>query len=320
MDDIGRLIKLAGARDAVPEECFARVREKVEAHWLGVVAEQQRGARTRRPGRLLTMAAGLVLAVGIAVVLWTQVFVTPVIPLATVERFQGEVGIGNIAVTTGMNVHADTLIVTGDQGRVALRLAGGQSLRIDTGSKVSLRSPVHVALDSGAVYIDTAHASRTESMQVSTPLGSARDIGTQFIVRLVTGSLVVGVRQGQVEVTRAENQTHIIDKGYTVELAESGSMRKRPLRSEDPDWAWIETLATGFDIEKVSLEQYLQWYAGERGLQLQWTDKVSQSNARAATLSGSLEGTSLDEGLEIVKRVAPFEHRISDGELWVSVD
>ncbi len=44
MDDIGRLIHYAGARETVSPERFEKARDRVGRHWERVVAEQ-------RPGR-----------------------------------------------------------------------------------------------------------------------------------------------------------------------------------------------------------------------------------------------------------------------------
>jgi len=319
MDDIGQLIKLVGAREAVPDERFERSRKIVREHWQHSVAEQR---VENRPGRFraVAMAAGIAMAAMTALLLLDLPNKAPANSMASVERVLGEVLVAGDFAGKGAAIAAETLVVTGQDGRIALRLAGGQSLRIDTESRVIVHSPDHISLQAGALYVDTAAAPEGSPMLVSTPLGTAQDIGTQFQVRVTGMMLVVGVRQGLVEVTQPGQQSLSVNKGSYIELATTGESGERPLRHDDPAWDWIETVAPEFDIQGASLKQYLEWYARERGLVLVWDDEVSRSNAEAALLKGSIAGTSLDESLLLVKQVAPFEHRISDDRLWIKVE
>ncbi len=318
MDDIGQLIKLVGAREAVPDERFERSRQKVREHWQQAVAEQRVEGRPSR-FRTIAMAASIVVAAVTAFVFWNPSFGPSANSLASVDRVLGEVMIADEVAGKGSVIGANSSITTGENGRIALRMSGGQSLRIDTESHVVVHSPDRVSLESGAVYIDTAFAAGEAPILVSTPLGTAQDIGTQFQVRVSGMMLVVGVRQGLVEVTQPGQQSLSVNKGSYIELATTGESGERPLRHDDPAWDWIETVAPEFDIQGASLEQYLEWYARERGLVLVWDDEVSRSNAGAALLKGSIAGTNLDESLLLVKQVAPFEHRISNDRLWVKV-
>lgn len=319
MDDIGRLIKFAGAREAVPNERFERARQNVRDHWQQEIEKQDNTRPTKRFSNM-AIAASTLLVVAATITFWNLSNVPTIKSLASVERVLGQVQIRDKNAQKNTDISTDSTIVTGDNGRIALRMSGGQSLRIDKASQVILHSPNHISLEAGAVYIDTALAVTEEPIRVSTPLGTAQDIGTQFQIRLTGMLLVVGVRQGLVEVTQPGQQTHSINKGFYVELSDSGESGQHPLQPDDPDWAWIETLAPEFDIEGATLEQYLQWYVGERGVDLVWADAASETRAGAAVLAGSIAGISLDEGLLLVQQVAPFEYRISSDALWVKVE
>ena len=63
LDDVGRLIHLAGAREAVEKERFERVRENVHQHWQQVVSDQIRPAHRKR-FRIMAVAASLVVMAG----------------------------------------------------------------------------------------------------------------------------------------------------------------------------------------------------------------------------------------------------------------
>ena len=58
-------------------------------------------------------------------------------------------------------------------------------------------SPSEIELSAGAVYIDTG--SESARFAVRTPLATARDLGTQFEVRLLDDTLRLRVRSGIVE-------------------------------------------------------------------------------------------------------------------------
>ncbi|MEN8259801.1 MAG: hypothetical protein ABFS02_04310 [Pseudomonadota bacterium] len=111
-----------------------------------------------------------------------------------------------------------------------------------------------------------------------------------------------------------------MNKGNSVELAATGRKVERPLSPDDPSWDWVESVIPVFDLEDATLEQYLGWYAHESGLNLLWEDPVSEKNARAVILSGSLADTDLNEGLQIVQKIAHFEIRIDGDSIWVKVD
>ena len=318
MDDIGRVIKLAGAREAVPAERLERVRQNVRTHWHTEVEKQQMAGRTRR-FNIYAIAAGLILVAGATLTLWRIPNAPTTDALASVERVLGVVQIHEELANRNSEVGANALVRTGDDGRIALRMSGGQSLRIDTSSHVILHSPNHVTLKSGAIYIDTALVENPDPILVSTPLGTAQDIGTQFQVRVTGMMMVVGVREGLVEVSQPGQQNQSVNKGNFVELVADGQSAQHALPADHPGWDWIETVTPEFDIEGATLAQYLGWYTRERGLKLAWADALSESRASTARLSGSIAGNSLDEGLQLVKQVAPFEHRLSGDTLWVEV-
>ncbi len=319
LDDVGRLIHLAGAREAVEKERYGRVRENVHQHWQQVVQEQNRPDR-RKHFKIMAIAASLLVMAGAAFILSKVTYLPPAETLANIERIVGDVKIAGRSVDPGSVIAANEAISTDMNSRIALRLSGGQSLRINSSSRVRVHTPNHLSLDSGAIYIDTAYALNNKPIVVTTPLGTAQDIGTQFQVHITASKMVVGVRRGMVEVITPGQPGLSIDRGHFVELDVSGQGTTKPLRTDDPDWDWIETVAPGFNIEGATLEEYLQWYSNERALDLSWVDPESEKKAQKTVLSGSIGGYSLDEGLKLVQQIAPFKYRVSDDGLWVEVE
>lgn len=319
IDEVGELIRHVGAREAVARERLDRSHARVLQHWENVVAEQRASTRPRTM-KNFAMAAGLVMVAGVAAVLWNQQGARQFETLATIDRVTGIVLASGMPLTSDSQILPGSPISTGEGGRVALRLVNGQSLRIDAFSRLRIDAADQLALQAGAVYIDSDSAGPQATIRVQTPLGVASDIGTRFQVRLKDESLIVGVADGLVEVVRDDGQSHSVDRGYALALDASGRHEKQELDASDPEWSWIESIVPEFDIEGATLEEYLAWYARERGLELEWSDSRSESNARNTGLSGSISGANLDEGLELVKRIAPFRHEIDEGRLRVSVE
>jgi hypothetical protein len=318
MDDIGRLIQYAGARDTIPSERLEKARHRVGAHWEQVVAEQRRGGMTRF--RYVAVAASVLVAVAASFLLWRAGDAPVVIVSASIDRVLGEVLVADQVVGKGDVIGVDTLIATGPDSRIALRMAGGQSLRIDTSSQLLVHSSNHVFLQASGVYIDTDSALNPLPIMVSTPLGVARDVGTQFQVRLAASVLMVGVRDGVVEVAQTGQQSLSVNKDRFVELDMNGKKAERILPTDDPSWDWVDTVAPEFDIQGVSLQKYLTWYAGQRGIELVWADDASQAKAEGIELAGSIAGTTLHESLLTVQQIAPFDYRIEGDTIWVKVE
>ncbi|MDX1555177.1 MAG: hypothetical protein R3212_04055, partial [Xanthomonadales bacterium] len=153
----------------------------------------------------------------------------------------------------------------------------------------------------------------------------ARDIGTQFQVRLVASAMrattmKVAVRDGLVEVEQPGQDRQEVNAGFQVTFVANGERQAEPLDIRDPEWNWIESVAPAFHMDGASLAEYLDWYAREAGVVLVWADTASQQRAAGITLTGGLDGVGLDESLAAVQRVAPFKFRREGDRLWVKVD
>ena len=138
---------------------------------------------------LLAAAASVVIAFAIRVPIRTP---APVV-VAHIDQATGRArarlffGAGD-AVMSGSTV-------TTSAGTLAMTLTSGVHLRLDASSPARVDSATDVALERGAVYVDSAGAHPTQPgaspISIHTPAGLVRDIGTQFEVR---GWLAPGIR------------------------------------------------------------------------------------------------------------------------------
>ncbi|HEY7752183.1 MAG TPA: FecR family protein [Steroidobacteraceae bacterium] len=315
-DAIGRLIRHAGARQAVPADRFDRARARVAAHWQVVVAEERRLRRSGRTRRVAA-AAAVVVAFVAGLLLW-QRSSSPALPMATVARAAGQVLVNGEPAAPGDRVATHASIETAADGRLALALDSGHSFRLDHGSRVVVAAADRFEMSRGAVYVDSGPRGAHGPVQVATPYGVVSDIGTQFQLRLSDNALEIGVREGLVQLARRDG-SFTVAAGSLRRIGAGGVGSGLPLPASSPWWAWVETVPAEFDIDGATLEQYLGWYARERGLELRWQDAASRENAARVRLSGSIRGLGLEAGLRTVSSIAEFRYALTGSALQVQV-
>lgn len=296
-EEIGALVAGAGARPDPPEADLRRIREAARAEWRR--RHPQIGRRPTAIAGWLALAAVLLVAVTLG---WFATRRAPVAAPEVVARI--EVARGAIRPTgleAGGMLVAGSRIETGEgaaAGAVALRLAGGAKLRLDAGTSLDLASARKVRLERGAVYVDSDGAPGA-GVVVETALGTVREIGTRFEVRLAPGAggrLAVGVRDGRVAIDR-EGSTHEVAAGQRLELAGDGTATLRPLAADDPGWSWIAA-ASGLEIEGLTLGELLARYTIETGRPARFADAELEAEAAGVVLHGSVSGLGPDEVLE----------------------
>lgn len=298
-DGIEELLRATGRRPAPPLDRSARVREAVRAHW-----RLDRRRRLRR--RVLWVSGSLAAA--------TAAFAT----LFVLQGTPGEV-VAHIARAeppssfhAGDTVPAGATLATGESARLAVRLISGDAVRLDRRSRVRIVSSGEIALEVGALYVDTAGASTR--LVIETPFGRLEDRGTQFLVRLSRGRMHLLVREGAVALHRGADRV-VVEAGYT--LTTDG--RRSDVRREAPGraWAWAEEIAPWRVIEGRSAREFLDWVAHEKGLSLRFDTPEAAAAASTVTLRGSVEGMTLDEALDSVLPTCGMVHRIEGGVLRV---
>jgi len=315
--DVGRLIVEAGPRPGAPPERLARIRAAAREEWLRQAPPQDRPAPRRAPWIPIALAAGLLLALGLALSgrRGGAPVPAPAPPtVATVELVRGtEPGFG-----TGDELVAGSWIETGSgpaAGPVALRLSGGSSLRIDVGTRVRLVSNREVELESGAVYLDSdGAAASSPPLEVATPFGRVTEIGTRFEVRLdaAEGSaLDVRVRDGRV-VLAEDSKAHEIARGEALRLGADGETERRSIDPRGAEWDWALAAAPAPEIEGQTLVEFLAWLARETGWTIRLEGAELAGSVAGIRLHGSVEGLAPPEAAEVVLTGAGLEHRLEE--------
>jgi ferric-dicitrate binding protein FerR (iron transport regulator) len=286
-----QLFAHAGPRPLPPAADTEEIRRAVLAEWEAVTGPRRWRRRTG-----FAAAASVLLAVGV----WVGGgfdFGAPPPTVARVERIQGvvddEAGIplaigGTLAV-------GDTL--TTRTGQVALRLASGGSLRLGPRSELVLASADSAELITGVLYFDSERRRAGAEFTVATALGTVRDVGTQFVVRLdgeQTG-IDVGVRDGRI-VLATEGATDTAASGERLVAARDvPNIRREPMPTFGADWEWTEALAPPFDIDGRTVSDLLAWFAQQTGRTVVFGSEATEQKARETKLRGSFDAEPLQK-------------------------
>jgi ferric-dicitrate binding protein FerR (iron transport regulator) len=324
-DVTARLVRLGGMRPDVPADREARVKQA----FLQEVRVASRARTTRRQIAVLMSALSLAAAVLLAARVWparedvTADDAVAVAPdsLASVERVEG-----NARLALGQAVRIGDRIETGNTARIGLRLAGGESLRFDRGARARLVSRDRIELDVGTLYIDTgsdrgatrASSTASSSLEITTPFGVVKDIGTQFEVRLSSASVRVRVRSGVVQVHRGAELT--IARPGTELTVTSAQTATRSVEAYGEEWAWAVGLAPDFPIDGRSLGAFLEYVCREQGWTLVYADPRLALESSGMILHGPTHGVPLADALSIVLPTTGLTYRLDNGTLTIARD
>jgi hypothetical protein len=266
-------------RDLPPAADEAEVRHALFAEWDAITG---RRAFFRRAVAAAAAAAILLATFG-ALLLRTGS--APAAIVASVERVRGDPQIGGVALSIGAEVPSAVRIDT-HSGQVALRLADGGSLRLASQTRVTFASAGRLTLDAGTLYFDSEKGAA--DVEVRTPLGVVRDMGTQFVARVAGERLDVAVRDGRVAIERGSGAVDVV-AGERVSVTSGASTpRRERSASFGADWDWAERLAPPFDIDGRRLIDFLQWEEAQTGRTLEFADPESEV-ARNAVQHGSID-------------------------------
>ena len=295
-----QLLRLAGPRPPVPPERAARAKASVREAWA---AEVQRRRFQRRVLWSAPLAAAAMLA--IIYLLIPRPRFAPVAPptIATVERV-----VGSASVSMGARVPLHAVVTTADDGRVAFRLGDGTSLRIDHRSQVRFDAPRRFVLDRGAIYIST----KSSSVEVVTPFGVVRDVGTAFEVRLGSDAARVRVRDGEVVVG-----AHRAGKGEQLVVGARGIEASR-IATWGGEWEWTSSVAPPFALDGKQVTAFLAWVSSEGGVDVRFDSPLTARKAAATTLHGSITGVPPLDAAEAVLPTAGMRATFDRGVLTVS--
>jgi ferric-dicitrate binding protein FerR (iron transport regulator) len=197
-------------------------------------------------------------------------------------------------------------------------MASGHSVRLDVGTHVRILSEQALGLDRGVAYIDSGPrpAAPDVSLEIRTPLGVVREIGTQFEVKAEGDAVRVRVREGEVSLETGADRLRVA-AGIEISVDLDGSTTRRRLPSYAPEWDWLGQVTPMMDLEGRSLREFLDWIGRERGWQIRFESGSVAASASEIILNGSIEGLTLDEALQAVLPTTGTSFHVEEGILTV---
>lgn len=206
---------------------------------------------------------------------------------------------------------------TGTSGRAALQLASGVQLRLDNATRVAFNDVHHARLRRGGVYVDSGvtGADDSRTLELDTPAGTVRHLGTQYEARVTNGSLRVGVREGLVAIGARTGE--VFGRAGQQVALQDGEVTRSDLAVNSDAWAWIGSITPPFAIEGRSVDEFLSWAARETGRQVVYASPEAAARARAVVLKGSVQGLTPDAAVAAVLSTTRLQPAVDDAHIRV---
>ena len=323
-NNLERLLRAAGKREVPPADVTEEMRRALHAEWAGMLSERRAKRR-----RWVTLAAAASVA-AVAAVTWSarEQLAGSSRPFGRVERLTGDARIDRgwlrsaSPVTNGMAVHADDEVATGLSGGVALALEDGTRVRLDAATQVEITDSSEIQVLKGTVYVDASrHAtSPVPVLNIQTPLGSVRHLGTQYQVRVSTGTVQVSVREGRVRLTGLDGIARTAGSGEGLTLDSAGTLGRFSIAPTAADWQWAAALAVPFPIDNRPVAEFLTWAARELGRELQYDGEKSAAEARRTLMRGSISDLTPDAALAAVLATTNLRSTDDGARLLITID
>jgi ferric-dicitrate binding protein FerR (iron transport regulator) len=291
-DLLQELFDRAQPRPRPPAAVERELRSRLEAEWGEILVQRRR--------RRLTIwglaASSLLAALLIAYQFATGPAITEGSVIATVQRMQGNEFLwadgasGNLTPLGQKQVfNTGQRISIGSGSRIALAHRDGGSLRLDEQTTLAIISSDTFELTRGRLYFDSDDNSKQGHARftIQTPFGEVEHRGTQFMVDVSRNTLSVSVREGQVTV-RSQRDFNEVETGKHLVVGMDGRSIERPVSTFGGIWAWTEAVTPIVDLDRRSIDEFLQWVSRESGRRVVYDDAAAASVARQHRIHGNV--------------------------------
>jgi ferric-dicitrate binding protein FerR (iron transport regulator) len=202
-------------------------------------------------------------------------------------------------------------------GTSLIALAQGGLLRVAPGTSFEGADSNEVVLHSGHVFLDFPEGAGR--LILRTPAGTFDHVGTQFEATVDRDRTRIRVREGSVRMNpAAAGAEQVIDAGTEVVVSDAGAVARRSVPTYGPDWAWVESIATEFEIDNRELADFLGWVGRETGRRVEFADDRARDVAAHTLLHGSVQGLTPLAALEQVLSTTSLRYEVQDGVIRVS--
>jgi ferric-dicitrate binding protein FerR (iron transport regulator) len=310
-DGVAQLIRAAGRRAEPPADAYEQTLAAALATW-----DELQARRRRRV--VVTLAASIALAIGVAFLLLTYLPQGTAPIAGRTDRIVGTVEVRGNALRdwSTLNEELATLpagseIRTRAGSRAGILLSAGISLRLAEATEIALESESRVRVIAGKVYIDTGGAGPGKGIEVVTEAGTAVDVGTQFEVSYRDGEYRLRVREGRVLLRREAGEVDG-QAGEQLKILPGGEIERTRIGADDPGWDWVESLAPAPDIDKQPVTVLLTWVARETGRAVRFASPDIERKAGTTILHGNIRHLAPLEALSVMLATTDLEYTLPD--------
>ncbi len=306
VDIVESLIRRSGRRAEPPEDAYQQV--------LVAATAAFREKTSRRRERLWGLWAGAAAVAVLAIALmfqWTppsagsSELARVARVIGGVEQATGDVwqplGETRAPLTAGMKLR------TLAGSRAALALSGGGSIRLDTETEVMLDAPGRLYVRQGTIYVDSGAHPGAARLEVVTPAGTARDLGTQFELQIAGAALRLRVREGSVSIDRG-GQSLTGGAGEQIAIDVLGGVSRDVIAPDSEVWQWTETIAPTPDMDGRPAAELISWVARETGHRLRYVSPGVEQRASTVILHGNIRNLAPLAALEAMLATTDLEY------------
>ncbi len=285
-----------------------------------------------RPARTWAFAAiaGCAALAAVATLVWMRDAQVPATGVAFgwVEHIEGGArlaaeGVPERPLAAGAPLMTGTRLST-DDGRLAVAVPGGLSLRVDRYSIVRFDRPGQATLVAGSLYVDSGTIAGPGHLRIVSPAGTIEHVGTQYQATVRGESTMLAVREGAVRLQPARGSRQaadlIVPAGQQLELSPGQPAVWTPVTPFDARWAWTAKAGPVLEIEGRSVSAFLDWICREQGWRWEIRGALTRAEIDRILLHGSIAGLDADGSLALVSAVADvgFKLEPTTGTLTVS--
>ncbi len=319
--DIARVLSAVGARREIPDG----LKQRWENTFRDALQEQLDRRQRARRQRVMGLCACMLVAI-LGLYLGTSPSTKSSITLEVVAargKVLGDAGSGEGLLRPSDSLQMGSTIATGEAGFAVLNYRG-YNLRLNSNTQLLLGAET-IRLLTGELYMsDEARATEIPAVQIATPQGSVRDIGTQFSVSLVGERTVAMVRRGAIVVEAGARSIQVDsnrDGPSRVTLGAGHAPEIESVPASGEMWRWIYRGTEPLSLEGKTADAFLRWSVRESGLELRYASQAAEIYAKTVYLHGNIETISPEEAVYPVLATTDLTARQAEDEtLLVSLE
>jgi len=312
-DNFDKLIQTHGKRTKPDDFMQRRAMNNVKAHWQETLIKK----RKQRNFRIVGIAASLFVVVGMVVLMNSNLTINKV-QFSNDQYVQGQLMVStdgkNWQTNQGKSLSSAKWIKTSTDSYASLTLTDNSQLRVNQNSIIKVIDPLVIELVEGELYIDADDSIENSPLLIQTTQGNVKHIGTRYLVKSVNKKLELAVRNGLIELNNNDLKQQL-QAGKKLNMTNKGDINISKIGKDEQLWKWTLLAAEPFAPKNKSLNEFIEWYAHENDLKINWNN--NEAKTKRVKLSGELSNLNQSQQLKAVFLSTKFDYKINQGILSI---